>query len=109
MAYGYMININEVKDSTVAKLTNEEAQMFGLANIGFGFYKGELKTRYDGMKRYTSNDVTYRFIGTNDLTVEFTRLADAGEETYWAARIFNRAKGEYESYPMGVYGCYFLR
>lgn len=102
------MNINNIKDETIAKLTNEEAQVLGLANIGFGFYKGELKTRYNGMKRVAKNEKTFVFEGTH-LRAEFTKLADEEERPCWAMRIFNKERNGYETYPMGIYGVYFLR
>lgn len=102
------MDINKIKDETLAKLTNEEAQDLGLANIGFGFYKGELKTRYNGMKRVAKNEKTFVFEGTY-LRAEFTELADKEEKPFWAMRIFNKERNEYETYPMGIYGVYFMR
>ena len=101
--------INRLKDETIAKLTSDEAQTLGLANEGFGFYKGELKTRYNGMKRVAKNEKTYAFEGTNNLIAEFIRLADEGDRPCWAMRIFNKERNEYENIPMGIYGVYFIR
>jgi len=101
------ININEIKNSTLAKLTCEEAQTLWLANCGFGFYKGELKTRYNGMKRVSDDGITFTFLGEK-FNIEFTRLADT-EMKHWAARVYNKDQGKYETYPMGITGCGFIR
>lgn len=100
--------MERIQNSTIAKLTSEEAQNFGLANIGFGFYRGELKTRYNGMKRTSTDGVTFCYEG-EAFRIEFTELQSDTEERNWAARIFNKAQNHYEVYPMGIAGCGFFR
>ena len=100
--------MDRVKNSTIAKLTSEEAQNLGLANIGFGFYRGELKTRCNGIKRTTEDNITFTF-ETPSVRLEFTELVRTGETREWAARIWNKNREHYETYPMGITGCDFLR
>lgn len=97
-----------IKNSTVAKLTSEEAQILGLANIGFGFYKGELKTRYNGMKRQSEDGVTF-FYESEALRIEFTELVSDTEERHWAARLWQKDRECYSTLPMGIMGCDFFR
>ena len=106
-----MININEVKNSTLAKLTAEEIGALGLCNYGVGLYKGELKTRYNGMARHTADGVTFWFEsrGQRPMDVEFTRIQSDSETPHWAARVFFRQEGRYDELPMGIYGCNFIR
>lgn len=102
------IDINKVENKTLAKLTAKEIGLFGLCNIGIGLYRGELKTRYNGMKRTSEDGVTFIFHG-NGANVEFTEIVSEGECREWAARIFDTERGEYQTYPMGITGCGFFR
>ena len=102
-----ILSIDDIKSKTVAKLTCDEAQTFGLANIGFGFYKGDLKTRYNGIKREQKCDNVFWFDSTR-LRVEFIRLADE-LEPMWAARCYDKEREQYVTFPMGTYGCNFIR
>ena len=98
--------VNRVANSTLAKLTNDEAQML-VGTRGFGYYKGELKTRYNGMKR-VSDGTTYTFIG-NKIDYEFTKLADDKDEPYWVLREYNKELECYEDYVQALDGVYFIR
>lgn len=100
--------MEKIQNSTVAKLTSEEAQLFGLANIGFGFYKGELKTRYNGVKRTSTDGVTFSFEGES-FRIDFTELVSNTEERHWAARIYNKEQKHWEVFPMGITGCGYFR
>lgn len=101
--------IDRIKNSTLAKLTTEEIGVLGLCNEGVGLYKGELKTRYNGISRKTEDGVTFTFEGTAR-RIEFTKLvAENSDEKHWAARIWNKVSGSYETYPMGISGCPFFR
>lgn len=101
--------IDRIKNSTLAKLTTEEIGALGLCNEGVGLYKGELKTRYNGMPRKTEDGVTFTFEGTAS-RIEFTKLVtENSDEKHWAARIWNKVSGSYETYPMGITGCPFFR
>lgn len=83
--------INRIENSTLAKLTCEEAQML-IRESGFGYYKGDLKTRYNGMKRVSEDGVTFTFVG-GQRDVEFTKLADKAEKTYWVYSRVERFSG----------------
>ena len=100
--------MEKIQNSTVAKLTSDEAQLFGLTSIGFGFYKGELKTRYNGMKRTSVDGVTFSYEGEK-FRIDFTEMMSNTEERHWDARIYNKAQGHWEVSPMGIIGCDFFR
>lgn len=104
-----IININRIGNPTLAKLTTEEIGALGLCNEGVGLYKGELKTRYNGISRKTEDGVTFTFEGTAS-RIEFTELVTVNSaEKHWAARIWNKVSESYETYPMGITGCPFFR
>ena len=101
--------MKSVRNSTLAKLTAQEIEELGLCNEGVGLYKGELKTRYNGMSRKTEDGVTFTFEGA-ECRIEFTKLVtENSEEKHWAARIWDKARESYETYPMGITGCPFFR
>ena len=102
------MNINRIENSTLAKLTAAEIGALDLCNYGVGLYRGELKTRYNGMKRTSSDGVTFSFEGTAK-RIEFTEIVSEDEQRHWAARIWNKISEDYETYPMGIVGCGFFR
>lgn len=102
------MNIQEIKNSTLAKLTSKEIGDLGLCNYGVGLYRGDLKSRYNGMRRQTNDGVTFWYEG-EARRIEFTELESAEEYREWAARIFDKTRNEYETFPMGIAGCGFFR
>ena len=102
------MNINKIENSTLAKLTAEEIGALDLCNYGVGLYRGDLKTRYNGMKRQTNDGVTFWYEFKNG-RLEFTEIVSEGEQREWAARMYNNDKEAYETYPMGIAACYFFR
>ena len=101
--------IDRIKNSTLAKLTAGEIGVLGLCNEGVGLYRGELKTRYNGMSRKTEDGITFTFEG-EESRIEFTKIVTENcAEKHWAARIWNKVSESYETYPMGIFGCRFFR
>lgn len=110
-----MVDINKIENKTLAKLTRDEIGLLDLVNNGVGLYRGDLKTRYNGMKRQTEDGVTFWFEGTT-ARIEFTEIVGTDPEgrREWAARIYRKpsdtnAEGHYETYPMGIIGCDYFR
>lgn len=109
------MDINNIQNSTLAKLTKEEIEALGLVNCGVGLYRGDLKTRYNGMKRQSNDGVTFWFEGTG-ARIEFTEIVSTDPEgrREWAARIFRKPDdlndaGHYETFPLGIIGCDYFR
>lgn len=100
--------IQNIQNSTLAKLTAREIGDLDLCNYGIGLYRGELKTRYNGMSRKSADGVTFTYEGTAR-RIEFTEIVSEGETREWAARIWNKEQDKYETYPMGIMGCDFFR
>lgn len=104
--------IDRVKNSTLAKLTKDEIGELGLCNEGVGLYRGDLKTRYNGMTRKSEDGVTFWFENKNGTArMEFTEIVNDSDDgvRHWAARLFNIEAGRYETYPMGIAGCGYFR
>ena len=107
------MNINKIWNSTLAKLTAEEIGNLGLCNYGVGLYKGELKSRRNGMKRIKVSEDEFHFEGTV-ARIEFVKIVSVGEVQEWAARIYKKPtypneEGHYETYPMGIVGCDYFK
>lgn len=103
------MDINEIKNSTLAKLTSKEIGVLGLCNYGVGLYRGELKTRYNGMPRKTEDGITFTYTAKNGYRIEFTELPTDEDVREWAARIWDENRGRYNEFPMGIVGCDFFR
>ena len=107
--------IDRVENKTLAKLDRNEIGALGLCNEGVGLYRGDLKTRYNGMKRQTNDGVTFWF-EAESVRIEFTEIAPVENEDarQWAARIYvfdneEKTEGHYQTYPMGITGCGYFR
>lgn len=110
-----MLNIDMIENKTLAKLTKEEIGALDLVNYGVGLYRGDLKTRYNGMKRQTNDGVTFWFEGAT-ARIEFTEIVSTDPEgrREWAARVFRKPDdlnnvGHYETFPLGIIGCEYFR
>ena len=103
-------NYNSVKNSTLAKLTKGEIEDLGLVNHGVGLYRGDLKTRYNGMKRQSEDGITFWF-EDEAARIEFTEIVSTDPEgrREWATRIYNKRLERYETWPLGIVGCYYIR
>lgn len=107
------MNINEITNETLHKLTAWEIGALGLVNYGIGLYRGELKSRKSGWKTVKVSDWETHFEGTVS-RIEFIRLESTEESKEWAARVYRKAVFDnevatYEIYPMGIIGCDFIR
>ena len=106
------MNIQEIKNETLHKLNREEIVILGLVNKGVGIYRGDLKTRYNGVKRQSNDGITFWYEGES-FRMEFTEIeseeVDGFPVRHWAARIWNKKRNAYETYPMGIMGCDFFR
>lgn len=102
------MNINNITNRTLSKLTAQEIGNLDLCNYGVGLYRGDLKSRYNGMRRQTEDGITFTYEWANG-RIEFTEIESAEEVREWAARIYNKERNEYETYPMGITGCQFFR
>lgn len=105
------INSNNISNNTLAKLTRDEIAVLGLQNIGVGLYRGDLKTRYNGMSRKSEDGVTFWF-ESEKRRIEFTEIVSTEDGVrYWAQRTWNKEFEGYETWPCGegIYGCNFFR
>ena len=88
------INIQNIKNNTIAKLTADEIGELGLVNYGVMTYKGQLKSRVKGYKTERVGDSEVHFIDDDPeygrTEFQFIRIDDGGDETeHWAMRIYS--------------------
>lgn len=107
------MNIQNIKNETLHKLTAREIGDLDLCNYGVGLYRGELKSRKKGVKTIRVSEDEIHFEGTV-ARIEFVKIVSVGEVQEWAARIYKKPtnpneEGRYETYPMGIVGCDYFK
>ena len=102
------MNINEIKNGTIAKLTAEEVGALGLLNEGIATYRGQLKARRSGYKVSKVSEFETDFDSGIGLVAQFIKLADTSE-AMWAMRIYDTDKCCYVKQFNILAGCNFIR
>lgn len=103
------ININSIRNETLAKLTSKEIGELGLLNCGVMTYKGELKSRVKGWKTEKISDKEVHFIAEDGFVTEFIQIASEDEEAHWAMRIWHSDPKSYQKFFVPLHGCKFFR
>lgn len=103
------MDINSIKNETLAKLTAEEIGELGLLNLGVMTYRGELKSRRQGFKTEKVSEIQTNFnhIGY-PFTVEFIKIQQTGDTEEWAMRVYYPDKG-YNIHLIPLAGIDFLK
>ena len=107
-----MLNINNIKAETLAKLTSDEIGKLDLLNYGVMTYKGTLKTKRNGYKVCKISEIATNFVDKNNEWIyEFIRIQSDpnSEENHYAMRIYNVERGEYIEFCAPMIGIDFLR
>ena len=105
MANNYSDNI---KNSTLTKLTWVEIGDLGLHNQGIFTFKGILKTRVKGYKTEKDNDYQTN-VSTEGSTLEFIKIVSTdGTDTY-ALRVKDNLTNRYSTYYPVLWGCDFFK
>lgn len=104
----------KIKNETLKKLTNEEANNLDLMNIGCMFVRGEAKQRVKGLKTTFKSETEMHYTGTNNKRVELIALASKSERygeimQDWCVRIFDIEKNEYENFVMPLFAIKFVK
>ena len=104
------MDINKVRNATLAKLDAREIGELDLLNHGVMTYRGTLKTRVRGCKTVKVSEVETDF-EEEDFRTEFIKIApsDYSDEDHWAMRIWNKNTDKYLEHLMPLYGLKFLR
>lgn len=108
------INVNEIKNETLSKLTVLEIGKLGLCQAGIYIFKGNLKSRKQYFKTVVE-DFAIKFVG-NYVTYEFVKLQSSGRfiEDEYAVRVYNNESKEYEEFwavlqGAVLHGCDFFK
>lgn len=107
------IDINAIKNSTIAKLDRNEAVALGLLNYGIMLYRGTLKSRRAGWKAEKVSEYQTNFVG-KFYTLEFVRMEPTSEplaelDPQYAMRVKDNETGLYEKEVMPLWGCEFFK
>ena len=92
------ININNIANSTIHRLTADEIGEFGLLNYGVYTYRGELKSRKAGFKRTVVNEWQINFKRDDSIwRFEFVRIRQTSKAAEYAMRVYNTENNEYST------------
>lgn len=103
----------KIRNETLKKLTNEEAQNLDLFSIGCVFVRGNAKQRVKGYKTtYKSADAMHYENG--DVRVELIALASKSDwygeiKQDWCLRVFDMKKLEYITFVQPMFAINFIK
>ena len=102
------IDLSEISNDTLSKLTRNEIYSLGLMNIGIYTYKGALKNIVKGFKRtaIASNVMWYE---NDSMRWEIIKIIPLSYESEYAVRLFNKTTYEYETFYPVLNGCKFFK
>lgn len=102
------IDLSEISNSTLSKLTRNEICSLGLTNIGIYTYKGAIKKRVKGFKitAIAHNVVYYE---NDNVRWEIIRIIPSAYESEYAVRLYNKETCEYETFYPVLNGCEFFK
>lgn len=102
------IDLSEISNYTLSKLTRNEIGCLGLMNIGIYTYKGTLKNRVKGFKTTAKTD-TLQYFENDKIRWEFIKIVPVAYECEYAVRLFNKTTDEYETFYPVLNGCAFFK
>lgn len=102
------INVNKIKNETLAKLTRDEIGALGLVNCGCYTYKGSLKSRLKGLKTTMKTDMQVNFESESNRW-EVIKIVAVGDEAEYVIRLYNKERESYEEFYPILLGCDFFR
>ena len=102
------IDLSEISNYTISKLTRNEICSLGLTNIGIYTYKGALKKRVKGLKTTAKTD-TLQYFENDNLRWEVIKIIPVAYECEYAVRLFNKTTDEYETFYPVLNGCEFFK
>ena len=102
------IDLSEISNYTLSKLTRNEIGSLGLMNIGIYTYKGTLKNRVKGFKTTAKTD-TLQYFENDNVRWEVIKIIPVAYECEYAVRLFNKTTDEYETFYPVLNGCEFFK
>ena len=102
------IDLSEISNYTLSKLTRNEICCLGMVNIGIYTYKGTLKNRVKGFKTTAKTD-TLQYFENDNVRWEVIKIIPVAYECEYAVRLFNKTTDEYETFYPVLNGCEFFK
>ena len=94
------INLSQISNCTLSKLTRDEIYCFGLMNAGIYTYQGKLKSRVKGFKTTLRTD-TIQYFEDDSVRWEVIKIVPHDFKNEYAVRFFNKHLECYEDfYPV---------
>ena len=94
------INLSQISNYTLSKLTRDEIYCFGLINAGIYTYQGKLKSRVKGFKTTLKTD-TIQYFEDDSVRWEVIKIVPHNFKNEYAVRLFNKHLECYEDfYPV---------
>ena len=94
------IDLSQISNSTLSKLTRDEIYCFGLMNAGIHAYRGELKKRVKGFKTRILTD-RIQYFEDDNVRWEVIKIVPRNFKNEYAVRFFNKHLECYEDfYPV---------
>lgn len=100
------MNIQNIKNETLAKLTSKEIGALDLLNHGVMTYRGQLKSRVKGFKMVKVSEIETHF--TLGGTFEFVEIQSDDDEKHFAMRCRDE-DGKYLEFVAPLAGLPFLK
>lgn len=104
----------KIRNETLKKLTNKEAQDLGLFSIGCMFVRGDAKQRVKGYKTTFKSENEMHYECGNAL-VELVALNSKSEnidgevKQDWCVRVFDTSKMEYVTFVQPLFAINFVK
>ena len=102
------IDLSEISNYTLSKLTRNEIGSLGLMNMGIYTYKGTLKNRVKGFKTTAKTDAL-QYFENDKIRWEVIKIIPVAYECEYAVRLFNKTTDEYETFYPVLNGCEFFK
>ena len=94
------INLSQISNYTLSKLTRDEIYCLGLMTAGIYTYHGALKSRVKGFKTTLKTD-TIQYFENDDVRWEVIKIVPRNFKNEYAVRLFNKRLECYEDfYPV---------
>lgn len=104
----------KIKNETLKKLTNDEAQDLDLYSIGCMFIRGDAKQRVKGFKTVLKSESEMHYLSTNNMRVELVALASKSDrygevKQDWCVRIYDIDRDEYKREVQPLFAIHFVK
>ena len=104
------IDLSEISNYTLSKLTRDEICCLGLQNVGIYTYKGSIKKIVKGFKITPIDNNVFYYENYNDnVCWVIIRIIPSAYESEYAVRLYNKETREYEPFYPVLNGCEFFK